>query len=288
MDGTSFHRDISCRFDRMTPVEQAGLMTYRFPNLDGIPGLRHEIFTRIGGNSSPPYQSLNLAKSVGDRPADVAENRGRVLSAMGRGRLVFLRQVHGTTVVVAADDSGKRADQTDTERFAGEGDALITDRPELWLTILVADCQAVLLFDPGRRVVANIHSGWRGSVGNIVGVAVSKMVQHFGTNPQNLIAGIGPSLGPCCAEFVHYQKEIPRNLWRYMGPGYRFDFWEMTRQQLVRAGVRLENICNSGICTRCSTDFFFSYRGEKKTGRFAAVIGIDASVKTCDRPTGRP
>lgn len=258
--------------DGMVLSEQDGLLVYRFPGLGASEGVRHGVFSRIGGESRPPFDSLNMAQSVGDRSQAVAANRRRVSDAMGPGRLVILHQVHGTGVVEAPDDA---AGDFGPAISAGKGDALITDRPGVWLTILVADCQAVLIWDPDRPAVANIHSGWRGSVGNIVGKTVAAMVHRFGSDPRRLFAGIGPSLGPCCAEFVNYRREIPQPFWRHLGPGYRFDFWAITREQLVDAGLSDERIFSSGICTRCSTDFFFSYRGEKATGRFAAVIGLD-------------
>ncbi|MGD8251535.1 MAG: peptidoglycan editing factor PgeF [Desulfobacterales bacterium] len=251
-----------------------GLLRYRFANLIRQDGLEHGIFSRLGGGSRPPYDSLNLAYRVGDRPEAVAENRRRLQLAMGKGRLVFLRQVHGARVVTATDRFAGDPGDARGDLPAEEGDALITDIPGLWLSILVADCQAVLLWDPVRRAAANIHAGWRGSIANIVGAAVEAMGQRFGTNPRHLLAAIGPSLGTCCAEFVNYRTEIPTDLWSYMGRDCRYDFWRMTRDQLAALGVERDNILTSGVCTRCSTDLFFSYRGEATTGRFAAVIGI--------------
>jgi len=99
------------------------------------------------------------------------------------------------------------------------------------------------------------------------------MVVEFECQPQNMVCGVGPSLGPCCAEFINYQKEIPETLWKYCGSDYRFDFWQMSLDQLTAAGVRPENISMAGICTKCNQHLFFSYRGERNTGRFAAVIG---------------
>jgi hypothetical protein len=100
------------------------------------------------------------------------------------------------------------------------------------------------------------------------------MQQHFGCRPNRILAGIGPSLGPCCAEFINYKTEIPREFWRYKGPDDHFDFWAISFDQLLNAGVRAKHIESSQICTRCRTDEFFSYRAEKTTGRFAAVIGL--------------
>ncbi|MBW1984000.1 MAG: polyphenol oxidase family protein, partial [Deltaproteobacteria bacterium] len=90
----------------------------------------------------------------------------------------------------------------------------------------------------------------------------------------DLIAGIGPSLGPCCAEFVNYKKEIPEAYWTYKNQDNYFDFWAVSKDQLCNAGVLPENTHLSKICTKCHTDRFYSYRGEGTTGRFAAVIGL--------------
>jgi copper oxidase (laccase) domain-containing protein len=123
-------------------------------------------------------------------------------------------------------------------------------------------------------VVAAIHSGWRGSVANIIGRTVAAMVETYGARPERMVAGIGPSLGPCCAEFIHYRQEMPEPLWRYKDDGCHFDFWRLSRDQLRAAGVADRRIETCGLCTRCRTDLFYSYRGEKTTGRFAAVIGL--------------
>jgi hypothetical protein len=100
------------------------------------------------------------------------------------------------------------------------------------------------------------------------------MDERFGCDPGDLRVGVGPSLGPCCAEFINYREEIPPGLWAYRRDSARFDFWAMSRDQLVRAGVREDRIQVSGLCTKCRTDLFFSYRAERSTGRFAAVIGL--------------
>ena len=158
---------------------------------------------------------------------------------------------------------------------AGEAaDALITDVPGIRLLIQTADCQAVMLFDPQKRVVANIHCGWRGSLLNIIGRTLLEMSREFDCRPKHIQAGIGPSLGPCCAEFVNFQTEIPADFWGYKDARDHFDFWAVSCDQMKRAGVAAENIDVSRICTRCRTDEFYSYRAEKTTGRFAAVIGL--------------
>jgi len=142
----------------------------------------------------------------------------------------------------------------------------------------LADCQSILLYDPIQKVIANVHCGWRGSTKNIAGRTVDVMNKRFGCNRRDLIAGISPSLGPCCAEFVNYRSEIPQKFWRYKSANDHFDFWALSREQLIAAGLLRENIETGGICTKCNTDAFFSYRGEGQTGRFASVIGLKKSA----------
>jgi YfiH family protein len=256
----------------MILTTQNGVSFYQFKNLAACSGIEHRIFTRNSGFSQPPFASLNVGFGIGDTPKNVSKNRGIISRFMGAGRLVFARQIHGCEIAVLSRDSEKRG-ITSAGR-AVTADAMVTDIFERNLVIQVADCQAVLLYEPARRVIANIHCGWRGSVQNIIGRTVGVMEQHFGCRPRRIQAGIGPSLGPCCAEFINYRSEIPMEFWRYQGLNEHFDFWSLSRNQLKRAGVAEINIESSGICTRCDTDEFFSYRAQRTTGRFAAVIGL--------------
>jgi YfiH family protein len=256
----------------MILTTQNGVSFYQFKNLAACSGIEHRIFTRNSGFSQPPFASLNVGFGIGDTPKNVSKNRGIISRFMGAGRLVFARQIHGCEIAVLSRNSGKRG--IPSAGRAVTADALVTDIFERNLVIQVADCQAVLLYEPARRVIANIHCGWRGSVQNIIGRTVGVMEQHFGCRPRRIQAGIGPSLGPCCAEFINYRSEIPMEFWRYQGLNEHFDFWSLSRNQLKRAGVAEINIESSGICTRCDTDEFFSYRAQRTTGRFAAVIGL--------------
>lgn len=239
----------------------------QFPHLSEFSDIRHGIFTRQGGFSKPPYKSLNVALGNGDVPDHVQKNRAAISACMGDSELVFARQIHGTDIIKHDETAGLPA-------RAESGDALMSDVPGKSLVIQTADCQSVLIFDPKHKAVANIHSGWRGSIRNIVGLAVQAMVKEFGSSPPDLLAGIGPSLGPCCAEFIHYRTEIPKVFWPYKNHSDCFDFWAMSRDQLIETGVPMQHIVSSNLCTRCRTDLFFSYRKEKTTGRFAAVIGL--------------
>jgi YfiH family protein len=249
-----------------------GASFYRFESLARFPEIRHGIFTRRFGCSTGPFESLNVSFGLGDKASHVKENRRVIARAIGSNNLIYANQVHGDQVLILNPE--KFVCDEDSEQVLGNGDALVTDAAGQFLTIQLADCQSILLYDPVRGVVANIHSGWRSSVKNIAGRTVHVMQKHFKCHPANIIAGIGPSLGPCCAEFVNYRKEIPEIFWQYKTANEHFDFWSISRDQLTDAGVPLENIEASNVCTRCNTAVFFSYRGEVQTGRFASVIGL--------------
>jgi YfiH family protein len=252
--------------------KKKGTFFYRFENLAACQGIDHRVFTRNSGLSQHPFASLNVAFGIGDEKENVVQNRNIISRSMAPGDLVFVRQVHGITIADFSMDGRGLGNDTAHEPFTA--DAMLTDRPHMYLVIQVADCQAVLMYETARRVAANVHCGWRGSIQNILGLTVETMKQRFDCNPENIQAGIGPSLGPCCAEFINYKTEMPRNLWRYKDSNHYFDFWSVSLDQLMRAGVPKKNIELSRICTSCRTDEFFSYRAEKTTGRFAAVIGL--------------
>lgn len=236
-----------------------------FPALQS-PLLFHGVFNRHGGVSPIPWASRNVSFGLGDDPHNVQQNRDGIKKALGCPHLVSARQVHGARVFTVKENP---PGDLEVDGF----DGLVTNVRGLGLMIQQADCQAVMLFDPAKRAVGIAHSGWRGSVADIISMTVSAMGRAFETKPPDLIAAVSPSLGPCCAEFVNYRDELPSSLHGYqVRPNY-FDFWAISRDQLCAAGVRPENIHIAGICTCCGNDYF-SYRREQKTGRFATVIGL--------------
>jgi len=252
----------------MELTEANGVRWYSFPRLAAWSGVIHGIFTRQGGVSAGPYASLNVSYSVGDLAHQVEENRRRVRQALGLEELISATQVHGRQEAVI---------QTGVPVPSGEipeVDILITAQPDLGLVIKQADCQAVLFFDPEHRVVANTHCGWRGQVNHVLTETVRRLSRHCGCRPENLLAAIGPGLGPCCAEFRHYRREFPPEFWKYqVRPGY-FDLWQLSFDQLTAAGLEPRNIEVAGLCSRCRTEEFFSYRRDGIAGRQAAVIAL--------------
>ena len=253
----------------MILTHKNGASFYQFESLAEFPEICHGIFTRHFGFSSGPFESLNVSYGLGDKAGCVKANRCVVARAIGGKDMVYAQQVHDDKIGIL--DTKKLTTAAPQLRTV---DAMVTNASGKFLTIQLADCQSIMLYDPTRRVVANIHSGWRSSIRNIAGRTVQAMQKHFNCRSADIIAGIGPSIGPCCAEFIHYRKEIPEIFWRYKTANDHFDFWSISRDQLADAGVPPGNIEVSKVCTRCNTAVFFSYRGEGQTGRFASVIGL--------------
>jgi YfiH family protein len=237
----------------------------KFPGMSRYDRLVHAVFTRQGGVSKPPYDTLNASYMTGDKPERVSSNLQIIKEAIGANDLVFTNQMHGKEILAL------RGEAFEVLGSPAEADAMITDQPYVALMVKQADCQAVLLFDPIKDVVANTHCGWRGNVHNILGTVVGRMNAEFGCRPADLLAAIGPSLGPCCAEFVNYEQEFPEGFRRFMVREGYFDLWEISLWQLLEAGVARDHIEVANICSRCRTDMFYSYRAEGTTGRFATV-----------------
>ena len=257
-----------------------GVSFFQFPNLTEHSHIWHGIFTRNDGASNGPFQSLNVSFGIGNRDINVELNRHKISRCFEGKDTVYLKQIHGTDIMVFQKNDNAEIHETPESSYIG--DASVTDIPGKFLIIQIADCQSILMYDPIRHVVANVHAGWRGSIKNIIGRTVQTMKGRFHCNPADIVAGIGPSLGPCCAEFINYKKEIPETLWKYKDEADHFDFWSMSCDQLCGTGVLFENIFLSKLCTKCNTNLFFSYRGEGTTGRFASVIGLTSEFLHMD------
>ena len=247
-----------------------GIKYYRSPLLADLPEVVHGFFTRQGGTSSGAYHSLNVSLAVGDRRVAVAEYLVRMRQALGLAELASAAQVHGSRAAVITSPGQARLSDIP------EVDILVTTLPGLGLLIKQADCQAVMFYDPVNRVVANVHCGWRGQVDNILGETVGLLQSRFGTRPSDLYAAVGPSLGPCCAEFKNFRREIPQALWSYQVRPTYFDLWRLSRDQLAAAGLLPSRLDLAGLCTRCGADDFYSYRRDRVTGRQGAVIALRA------------
>lgn len=222
--------------------------------------VKHGVFLRHGGISEGPYTSLNVGGLVGDDPAHVRLNQEKIRKHLGCKNLASGKQVHGDRVLLASEGDAK------------ECDGLITQEKLQGLAVMHADCQVAVFYDPIQEAIGCVHAGWRGNVVNIYEKAVGKMHREFGSKSADLFVGIGPSLGPCCAEFIKYEKELPPPFWQFQVRPYYFDLWEIGRTQLMSAGVLPGHIEMAEICTCCNPSDYYSFRRDKPTGRHATVI----------------
>lgn len=268
--------------DGIKAVMKNQLKFYLFPLIEATGLVKHGFTTRGGGVSTGPYASLNTAFHVGDRADRVRENRVLLCRALGiePDKIVAGSQVHGDRVAVVGEAEQGRGALSFEDSLPGV-DALVTDVPGLPLACFYADCVPVFLLDPVRRVVALAHAGWKGTVARIGLKTVQKMSAVFGTDPKDCLAGIGPSIGPCCYEIdggVLEQFEGSFPYWEDLvvpvGPGkWRLDLWQANKRTLAKAGLLNKNIEVAGLCTFCLNKLFFSYRSQGgTTGRMASLI----------------
>lgn len=241
-----------------------GISFWEFDLLKNRPEIAHGSFLRHGGESKGDFESLNVSFTQGDDPQNVERNRNKIQEILHLKALAAVNQCHGKESVVIK--SGKEP--------VNPADALITESKKIGLLIQHADCQACLLYDPVREIIANIHAGWRGSIQKIYTATIERLQREFGSNPENLLACISPSLGPEESEFLNYREELPESFWNYqVRPSY-FDFWAISKDELIRAGVLPHHIEIAEISTFKHPEDYFSYRRQKRTGRLATVIGF--------------
>lgn len=252
------------------------LPLFQFRNLAEFPDLFNFSTTRQGGVSSGNYQSLNLGFNSGDHPDEVFQNREILSRSLNipSAKLVFPKQVHSANIRFLQDNFLKLSDEGRKE-IMKETDALITDVKGVCIAVKTADCVPVLLYDCNKKVIAAIHAGWRGTVQNITALTIQKMVKE-GSDPGDIIAGIGPSISPSV-------YEVGKEVWEQFSPefyhqnGYDnkrlLNLWKANFSQLIQSGVRFENIEIAEMCTYSDSSLFFSARRDGvKTGRMATGI----------------
>ncbi len=227
------------------------------------------MFSRTGGYSDGVHSSLNFSFHVNDTDQNVCKNRELAQKILNLAYLASAHQVHLDRIKIVEEKT--------TMEYDGY-DALITNCKGMGLLVQQADCQAVLLHDPETQTIGAIHCGWRGSVCEIIPRTIERMQTAFGVVPHHIRAVISPSLGPCCAQFIHYKTELPAWMHAYQVRRGYFDFWAISRIQLVESGVPFQQIETTGICTRCTPSFFSHRRdvasGRKFGGRGGSVIGL--------------
>jgi YfiH family protein len=251
------------------------LVYYQFNGLSDHVDLYHGTFTRLGGVSQSPFESLNLARSVGDDAALVQENNRRMLRVFGmtpeRATTAWL--VHGRVVAVMT--------HADAGTYRQGCDAVITRERGLALTMRFADCVPIVFFDPVQRAIGLAHAGWRGVAEQVIAATLAALRDNFGSNPHDIWAGIGPCIGVECFRVGQEVIDLiapacpPRApiVQRRPDGSLHLDLNAAVTSQLQACGV--ENIEDSALCTASNTAEWFSHRAEHgKTGRFGVVIGL--------------
>ena len=257
--------------------QKKGIWFGVFPRLEEL-NIKHGFTCRFHGCSSVMPQSLNMALHVGDDSGKVVNNRQKVAEALGLDprRFTTCQQIHGTKVVEVTEDLvGKGAiDFSDT---IVDTDGLITAIPKAPLMLFYADCVPVMFTDCAGEHIGLVHAGWRGSVGDIAARGAKLMQDTYDIKPENLIAAIGPSIGPCCYEVdeaVYSAAPKYKDCFIPTSPNHwMLDLWEVNKKQLKEVGLLEENILTANLCTYHNSELFFSFRKENgKTGRMAAII----------------
>lgn len=260
-----------------------GITSFSIAAFDETNLVFNRFTSRVGGVSPAPYNTLNLGFNTGDKKENVLKNYQLLCKAIQIPieNCVLSDQVHGDRIhIVTEADRGKGILKDSDIR---ETDALITNRKNVALLTLYADCVPLYLLDPVNKVIGLAHAGWRGTVKKIAVKTLTKMGENFGTKPENCLAAIGPSIGACCYEvdrtvadrfnenftnpdkFVFY-KDINK---------YSLNLWETNKSSLEEIGVLERNITISNLCTKCNNHILFSYRADRGiTGRMVAVLQL--------------
>lgn len=192
--------------------------------------------------------------------------------------LISLKQIHGEEIAIFR--GGRQEAENLWEK---EGDALITEIPGFAIGVFTADCLPILLFDPGKRVIAVVHAGWRGTAQGVAKKVVAKMTEIFACRREDIQAGLGPAIGPCCyevdepVEFAFRQRGLPWEIFAFLRRQgkWSLDLRKANAYLLGEAGVLKKNISLLNYCTACQPNLFFSYRREKGTrGRHLNFVAL--------------
>ncbi len=265
--------------------EVDGVWYLTYPLLENTNMVKHGFSTRIGGVSQGVCSTMNLSFTRGDDENAVRENYRRMAKALRveEDSFVFSQQTHATNVrKVTLDDKGKGLckplDYQDV-------DGLITNVPGITLTTFYADCVPLFFVDPVRRAIGLSHSGWRGTVGKMGMVTLRAMQEEYGTNPNDVIAAIGPSICQDCYEvsedvICEFQGAFDKKYWDELyyqkeNGKYQLNLWKANEIVLTEAGILKENMAVTNLCTCCNADVLFSHRASQgKRGNLAAFLAL--------------
>jgi len=259
----------------MIKKEKNGIIYYEFEHLANTSLVNHCFSTRIGGVSKSPYNDMNLAYHMGDNPADVDENFRLISEVVGfnHQKIVMTDQNHKENHHVV----------TNTDKMEEPTDILISATPELVLTSYHADCVPIFYLDPVKKVIANAHAGWRGTMANVGHKTTIWMNRHFDCEFEDILIGIGP-----CISIDHYEvdTDIVQRMKRFTPAAddcfiqksaekWHLDLAKINHQCFIAYGFPPENIQVANLCTYANPDLFFSHRRDKeKRGNMSAMIAL--------------
>lgn len=244
---------------------------YQSNLLNNYSNLTHAFTTKSGGVSLTPFNSLNLAFHVEDNLLDVQKNHEILADALiyDKRTLVHMKQIHSDIVkIVTADDNFETPPSCD---------ALMTNKKNIPLMVMVADCSPLLFYDNKQEVIAVAHAGRAGAFKNIVTNVLKSFIENFQSNKDDISVVIGASIGSCCYEVGEeiYEEAKNRNLEyaiHQKNKSYYLDVNLILRTQLLSFGLKNENIEINNECTCCHNKKYFSYRADGTTGRFCGLI----------------
>lgn len=251
---------------RMVPV-------IKFSPLDSLSWIDGGFSTRLGGESTGIYESMNLSFSRGDEESKVSANH-KIMANFFKvepDNCVYSYQTHTTNVIRITDKH--RGMGIVKERDFGEVDGFVTNEPGILLITSYADCVPLYFVDPVKKAIGLSHSGWRGTVANMAKATIDKMVEEFGTNPEDVVGIIGPSICKTCYEvgedvasqFAGFKNDVVTDK-ETLPDGtkkYYLDLHEANRQNFLSCGIKNENIYLTDICTCDNPNLIFSHRASK-------------------------
>lgn len=244
--------------------ERFGVPYLSYPMLENTGIVNHGFSTKLGGVSKGHCATMNISTTRGDDPEAIAENKRRIAAAIGVEveDMTFTHQTHTTNVAVVREENrGTRFMETD---------GMVTNVPGICLVTFYADCVPLYFVDPVKKAIGMSHSGWRGTVGKIGKVTIEKMTEVYGSNPEDLVVAIGPSICQDCYEvsedvIKQFKANFAEGIWPELfyqknNGKYQLNLWKANEHVFLETGVKKENIAVTNVCTHCNPDILFSHR----------------------------